>query len=64
MKHYFIIQDWAANILDFKGRFTRPELAVPKEFATWDDAEDYLSELLGDAYETDRGEYYIIARVV
>lgn len=44
----FIIQDWTGRVC-FDGR----------EFASFDDAEDFLSEKLGDAYETDRGEYYI-----
>jgi hypothetical protein len=43
----FIIRDWAGNLMDF-GRFE-----------TWDDAEDFLSERLEEAYETDRQEYFI-----
>lgn len=45
----FIIEDWAGNIC-FKGQ----------EFNTFDDAEDFLSEKLGDEYETDRQEYEIV----
>lgn len=44
----FIIKDWADNLMDF-GRFK-----------TFDDAEDFLCEKLGDNYEEDRGEYYIL----
>jgi hypothetical protein len=49
MKH--IILDWAGNVC-----FN----AV--EFDTFDDAEAWLSEKLGDSYETDREEYYIEAK--
>lgn len=44
----FIIMDWAGNKLDYHGWFE-----------TFDDAEEHLSEFLGDAYEEDRGEYVI-----
>jgi hypothetical protein len=47
----FIIQDWAGNVC-FHG----------KEFTDWDDAECFLCEILGDDYETDRGEYYIVEK--
>lgn len=55
----WVIQDWAGNFVDFKGRVTIPSFAVPMEFTSFDDAEEYLSEKLGDAYDTDRQEYYI-----
>lgn len=42
------IQDWMGNIC-FGGI----------EFSTFDDGEYWLTEKLGDTYETDRGEYYI-----
>lgn len=44
-----VIYDWAGNLMDF-GTF--------KDF---DAAEEFLSEKLGDDYETDRGEYVIDA---
>lgn len=44
----FIIRDWAGNLM-FSGQ----------SWNSWDDAEAFLTEFLGDAYETDRGEYYI-----
>lgn len=47
---FHIIRDWAGNWLAFDGR---------DRFPSWDDAEEFLSERLGDQYETDRGEYYI-----
>lgn len=47
-KPKFFIQDWAGNRLEAHGTFE-----------TWDDAEEALTEFLGDAYETDRGEYVI-----
>lgn len=44
------IQDWAGNDLTyFHGKFK-----------SFDDAEERLSEFLGDEYETDRQEYYIV----
>ena len=45
----FIIKDWASNVC-----------FEEKEFETFYDAEDFLSEKLGDDYEEDRGEYYIV----
>lgn len=52
MKHFkpdtYIIQDWVGNVC-FEGR----------EFESFEDAEEFLSELLGDKYETDRQEYHI-----
>lgn len=44
----WVIIDWANNLC-FNG----------KKFPSAEDAEDYLSEKLGDEYETDRGEYYV-----
>lgn len=47
----FIIKDWANNIL-----FNE------KQFKSFDDAEEFLSEYLDDNglnYEEERGEYYI-----
>lgn len=59
----FVIQDWAGNFLQYTGKFQFGAYGklpgVPMEFQSWDDAEDWLSEKLGDAYESDRGEYYI-----
>ena len=44
----WIIRDWAGNDC-FDGQ----------TFATFDDAEEFLTEQLGDEYETDRGEYEV-----
>jgi len=44
----FIIKDWNGKVLESHG-----------EFSSFDDAEEKLSEFLGDKYETDRQEYYI-----
>ena len=54
-----IILDWADNILTHKGKFELPSFAVAMEFANFDAAEEYLSELLKEEYEKLRGEYYI-----
>lgn len=44
----WVIFDWAGNRC-FQGI----------SFPSFDDAEDWLCEQLGDEYDTDRGEYYI-----
>jgi len=59
----YIITDWAGNVLDFTGRFMPETVAVPNQFDNADYAEDYLNGLLGDNYETDRGEYYIEEKI-
>lgn len=51
MTEIWVIKDWAGNPIHLPNK--------PTEFASWDDAEEALSEFLGDSYETDRGEYYI-----
>ncbi len=45
----YIIYDWCCN-----------DVFNSKSFKTFDDAEMYLSEFLGDNYDTDRQEYEII----
>lgn len=49
----FIIQDWAGNIM-FNGMV----------WASWDDAESFLSEQLADDYDDMRGEIYITEQQV
>lgn len=44
----YIIVDWTSTVIFNK-----------KKFKSFDDAEEFLSEFLGDKYETDRQEYYI-----
>ena len=52
MKTKFIIQDWAGNILDFKGKFKLPQLAVPMDFKSFDDAWVYIySHIDENSYE-------------
>lgn len=60
----YTIQDWAGNY-PFepygRGRFEIVKLGG-EPMRTWpsfDDAEEFLSEFLGDAYEEARQEYYI-----
>lgn len=43
----FIIMDWAGNIIP------------TKNFNSFEDAEDFLCEKLGENYDEDRQEYYI-----
>lgn len=45
----WIIKDWASNVC-FNG----------KEFESFEDGEEFLCEKLGDNYEEDRQEYYIL----
>jgi len=54
----YIITDWAGNVLDFKGRFKLPQLAVPIEFDSFDDAEEWLCINLKD-YDEERQDIYI-----
>lgn len=51
----WIITDWAGNRC-FCGS------TAPAEFDSFEDGEDYLYELLGNDYETDRCEYYVIPK--
>lgn len=44
------IFDWAGNDLTY----------FHGTFESFDDAEEHLCEFLGDDYETDRQEYYIL----
>ncbi len=46
-RKYWIIKDWAGNLC-FHGR----------RFVSFENGEAWLCEKLGEAYETDRGEYY------
>lgn len=48
----FIIQDWTGKRMQLKGQ--------EEVFDSFESAEDHLSEFLGDRYETERGEYYIV----
>ena len=47
----WIIKDWAGNLCFHD-----------KEFNSFNDAEEYLSEYLGDNYDEDRSEYYIVEK--
>lgn len=44
MKNTYMIQDWAGNILDFRGSFKLPQLAVALEFESEDHAYEYMTE--------------------
>ncbi len=50
-KQTWIIEDWAGNLMKFG------------EFKSFEDAEDFLCEKLGDDYETDRGEYTVRMKI-
>lgn len=52
MRQHWVILDWASNDV-FRG----------KTFKNFDDAEEFLSEFLGDTYETDRQEFEIVRKV-
>lgn len=52
MKTKFIIEDWAGNILDFKGKFKLPQLSAPMEFESFDAAWEYIdSNINEDSYD-------------
>ena len=53
----YIIKDWADNILDFKGRFKLPQLAVAMEFETMEDAYIYLEAF--NLSEEDMEDIYV-----
>ena len=44
----FIIKDWAGN-----------HLFINPSWESFEEAEEFLSDKLGDGYDTDRQEYYI-----
>ena len=49
IKQIWLIIDWAGNVC-FHG----------KEFHSFEDAEEFLSEVLSDNYDENRGEYYAV----
>lgn len=49
MSAKWIIKDWAGN-LKFNG----------KSFESFEDGEDFLCQFLGDNYDTDRQEFFVI----
>lgn len=61
MKIWYI-EDWAGNYVFQKGGYQGSgHLYKPSiTFNSFDDAEEFLSEKLGDNYELERGEYYIL----
>lgn len=60
MKNKFIIEDWAGNILDFKGKFKLPQLAVPMEFDSFDDAWEYIDSNIN---EDNHEDIFVIEKV-
>lgn len=56
------IKDWAGNYPFQKGgqQGSGHLFAPENSFESWEDAEDFLSEKLGDKYDSDRGEYDIV----
>jgi hypothetical protein len=44
MRTKYIIKDWAGNVLDFKGSFKLPDLAVGMEFDDIELALEYINE--------------------
>lgn len=51
---FYIIKDWAGNFC-----FCSSDRVKKSAFKTFEEAEEFLSEALGDNYDTDRQEYYI-----
>jgi hypothetical protein len=58
----WIIVDWAGNYPFNKYNKNGPGVTSDISFETFEDGEEFLSEFLGDNYETDRQEYYVIPR--
>jgi hypothetical protein len=59
----FIIKDWAGNVMDTFKMTVHYKVAMdvpPQSFDSFEDAEDFLCEVLNDKYEEDRGEYYVV----
>lgn len=55
----FFIQDWAGNVLTYKGKFDRPEFAVAMEFDSFDDGWDFICSCLADN-DVDREDYIVM----
>lgn len=53
MKNKFIIEDWAGNVLDFKGKFKLPQLSVPMEFESFDAAWEYIDSNIDEGSHED-----------
>ena len=49
----FIIKDWAGNVLDFKGKFKLPQLAVAMEFDSFEDAWEYIDATFDESCHED-----------
>lgn len=60
----FKIEDWAGNILNYKGLFERPCFAVAMSFNSFDDAwvwiYDQLDGMSDDEFDDECGEYYVL----
>ena len=60
----FYIQDWAGNVLDHKGFFKRPHLAVAMTFNSFDDAwgwiYDQLDKMSDDELDAELGQYDVL----
>ena len=53
LKTKYIIRDWAGNVLDFKGTFKLPELAVAMKFESFEDGNDWILEHMREADHSD-----------
>lgn len=51
MKQIWVIENWAGNLMTFG------------KFDSFEDAEEFLCEKLGDNYSTDRCEYEIVRKL-
>ena len=58
-KKWFRIEDWAGNVLTFKGQFERPDVAVPMVFTAEDDAFGWIAEHCADDDALD--DFYVMA---
>lgn len=62
-KQRFIIEDWAGNVLDFKGLFKLPQLAVAMEFDDFESGWEYIYEKFpGDTDDGAFDDFYVMER--
>lgn len=53
MSTKFRIQDWAGNVLDYRGKFLKSELAVPMAFDSFEDGWGWIYENIPEGAEGD-----------
>lgn len=59
MKPVWVITDWCSNY-PFNKHIKSPLNGPDRTWGTFEDAEGFLNEYLGDNYDDDRQEYVIV----